>query len=83
MKSAVSEALYEEACQVLPGGVSRNTIFRTPHPFYADKASGCRVLGAAFILWIARRGRDISSVYRLNAISCARGKSVLRLMVLV
>jgi glutamate-1-semialdehyde 2,1-aminomutase len=43
MKPTVSEILYEQACQVLPGGVSRNTIFRTPHPFYADKASGCRV----------------------------------------
>jgi glutamate-1-semialdehyde 2,1-aminomutase len=43
MKSAISEALYEQACQVLRGGVSRNTILRTPHPFYADRASGCRV----------------------------------------
>jgi glutamate-1-semialdehyde 2,1-aminomutase len=43
MKPTVSETLYEQACQVLPGGVSRNTIFRTPHPFYADKASGCRL----------------------------------------
>jgi len=43
MKPTVSETLYEQACRVLPGGVSRNTIFRTPHPFYADKASGCRV----------------------------------------
>ncbi|GAG08125.1 unnamed protein product, partial [marine sediment metagenome] len=39
----LSETLYEQACQVLPGGVSRNTVFRTPHPFYADRASGCRV----------------------------------------
>ena len=43
MKSTVSEMLYERACQVLPGGVSRNTVFRKPHPFYADKASGCRI----------------------------------------
>jgi len=43
MKPTVSETLYERACRVLPGGVSRNTVFRTPHPFYADKASGCRV----------------------------------------
>lgn len=43
MKPTVSEILYEQACRVMPGGVSRNTIFRTPHPFYADKASGCRV----------------------------------------
>jgi glutamate-1-semialdehyde 2,1-aminomutase len=43
MKPTVSQALYEQACQVLPGGVSRNTIFRTPHPFYAEKGFGCRV----------------------------------------
>ncbi len=35
-----SEKLYQEALEVLPGGVSRKTIFRRPHPFYADKAEG-------------------------------------------
>jgi glutamate-1-semialdehyde 2,1-aminomutase len=29
--------------QILPGGVSRNTVLRKPHPYYADHASGCRV----------------------------------------
>ena len=29
MKPSLSEKLYEQACQVLPGGVSRNTVFRT------------------------------------------------------
>jgi len=38
-----SAALYERACTVLPGGVSRNTVLRKPHPLYADFASGCRV----------------------------------------
>ncbi len=38
-----SAALYERAQKVLPGGVSRNTVLRSPHPFYADHASGCRV----------------------------------------
>ena len=38
-----SAALYERALRVLPGGVSRNTVLRTPHPLYADYASGCRV----------------------------------------
>ena len=28
---------------MLPGGVSRNTILRTPHPVYAESAEGCRV----------------------------------------
>ena len=38
-----SERLFEQAQQVLPGGVSRNTIFRRPHPFYVSHGSGCRV----------------------------------------
>jgi glutamate-1-semialdehyde 2,1-aminomutase len=40
---SVSAALYERALEVLPGGVSRNTVLRKPHPLYADHASGCRV----------------------------------------
>lgn len=38
-----SAALYERALKTLPGGVSRNTVLRKPHPLYADFASGCRV----------------------------------------
>lgn len=38
-----SAELYEHAKKFLPGGVSRNTVLRTPHPLYADHASGCRV----------------------------------------
>ena len=38
-----SAALYERALQTLPGGVSRNTVLRKPHPLYADYASGFRV----------------------------------------
>jgi len=38
-----SASLYQEACQVLAGGVSRNTIYRNPYPYYAQSASGCRV----------------------------------------
>jgi len=38
-----SAALYQRALQILPGGVSRNTILREPHPLYADFAQGCRV----------------------------------------
>ncbi|WP_341503812.1 aspartate aminotransferase family protein [Gallaecimonas sp. GXIMD4217] len=43
MTHAKSAALFERAQRVLPGGVSRNTIFRLPHPAYADHGSGCRV----------------------------------------
>jgi len=40
---SVSAALYERALGILPGGVSRNTVLRKPHPLYADFASGSRV----------------------------------------
>lgn len=35
--------IYEQACKIIPGGVSRNTVFHKPHPFYAAYASGCYV----------------------------------------
>jgi len=38
-----SAELFERALKVLPGGVSRNTLLRDPHPVYADFARGCRV----------------------------------------
>jgi glutamate-1-semialdehyde 2,1-aminomutase len=41
--SSRSAALYERAKQVLPGGVSRNTVLREPHPLYAQRGRGCRV----------------------------------------
>ncbi len=38
-----SADLYNRALKVLPGGVSRNTVLRHPHPAYADFGSGCRM----------------------------------------
>ena len=38
-----SVALYERAQRVMPGGCSRNTILRKPHPVYAQKGEGCYV----------------------------------------
>lgn len=38
-----SAELFERAKAVLPGGVSRNTVLRDPHPAYADFGEGCRV----------------------------------------
>ncbi|MBC8265662.1 MAG: aminotransferase class III-fold pyridoxal phosphate-dependent enzyme [Flavobacteriales bacterium] len=35
-----SKKIYNRAIQVLTGGVSRNTIFRDPHPFYVSTANG-------------------------------------------
>lgn len=40
---SASALLYRRALEILPGGVSRNTVLRRPHPLYADHASGCRV----------------------------------------
>ncbi len=41
--SSVSAALYRRALEILPGGVSRNTVLRDPYPVYAQKGQGCRV----------------------------------------
>ena len=38
-----SEALYEEARQLIPGGVSRNTVFHRPYPHYVKHANGAYV----------------------------------------
>ena len=38
-----SDKLYKRALEVLPGGVSRNTVLRTPHQSYADYGAGCRL----------------------------------------
>ncbi len=38
-----SAALFERALRVLPGGVSRNTVLRSPYPAYADFGEGCRI----------------------------------------
>lgn len=38
-----SAQLYQRALQVMPGGCSRNTVLRKPHPLYAEHAHGCYV----------------------------------------
>jgi glutamate-1-semialdehyde 2,1-aminomutase len=35
-----SKIIYKRAVEVLTGGVSRNTIYRKPHPYYVESASG-------------------------------------------
>lgn len=39
-KAELSKAIYERAIEVIPGGVSRNTIYRKPHPYYVASAKG-------------------------------------------
>jgi glutamate-1-semialdehyde 2,1-aminomutase len=42
-KTNISSALYEQALRVIPGGVSRNSVMRKPHPIYASHGEGCYV----------------------------------------
>ena len=41
--SSASAELYQRALKILPGGVSRNTVLRAPHPVYAQTGRGCQV----------------------------------------
>lgn len=41
--SSRSAELFREAQRYLAGGVSRNTLLRSPYPFYVKGGSGCRV----------------------------------------
>lgn len=38
-----SAELYQRALKVMPGGCSRNTVLRKPHPLYAASGEGCYV----------------------------------------
>ena len=38
-----SAELFEQARLYLAGGVSRNTLLRSPHPLYAQSVDGCRI----------------------------------------
>ena len=42
-QNSKSAELFDRAKKVLPGGVSRNTIFKLPHPDYVEKGQGCYV----------------------------------------
>ncbi len=42
--SPKSDALFNRAQKVLPGGVSRNTLLRHGHPLYASHAFGARIV---------------------------------------
>jgi len=38
-----SRDLYEQALQVMPGGITRTSIYSEPYPVYAARGEGCRV----------------------------------------
>jgi len=42
-KQRSGKEIYSEALEIIPGGVSRNTVYSKPHPHYAAKAKGCYV----------------------------------------
>lgn len=42
--SPASAELFRQAREVLAGGVSRNTLLRDPHPLYAARGHGCRIV---------------------------------------
>ncbi len=42
-QSSKSAELYQRALRVMPGGCSRNTVLRKPHPLYAERGEGCYV----------------------------------------
>ena len=41
--SSLSASLHQRGLRVMPGGCSRNTILRKPHPVYAAHARGCKI----------------------------------------
>lgn len=44
MDTSNSAILYERARQVMPGGNTRHTVYRTPHQVYAARGEGCRIV---------------------------------------
>ncbi len=42
-KPSKSAKLYRRALNIMPGGCSRNTVLRKPHPLYAENGEGCYV----------------------------------------
>lgn len=50
------QELYDRAVKVLPGGISRNIVYRQPHPHYVASARGCYI-------------RDINGVERIDFVN--------------
>ncbi len=41
--AASSAELFDRACEVMPGGNTRTTVWHAPHPTYAASGQGCRI----------------------------------------
>ena len=41
--AASSAELFDRACEVMPGGNTRTTVWHAPHPIYAASGQGCRI----------------------------------------
>ena len=44
MSKVISKEFYERAVKVIPGGVTRPLRYFAPHPFYAEKAGGSKLV---------------------------------------
>ncbi|MCC7273028.1 MAG: aspartate aminotransferase family protein [Alphaproteobacteria bacterium] len=81
--TARSDALFERALKVMPGGSTRATIFFAPHPPYADHGTGARVVdvdGNALLdftnnFFSAIHGHANPAILRAIAETAARGVS--------
>jgi glutamate-1-semialdehyde 2,1-aminomutase len=40
----ITRQLFDEACRYIPGGTSRVHYFHPPHPLYAHRGEGCRLI---------------------------------------
>lgn len=58
-----SRELFEQALRVMPGGFSRNTIARHPHPDYADYGAGSRVVDVDGVARIDFSGNMASLIH--------------------
>lgn len=62
-KMPTSAEIYSRACRVMPGGNTRTTVFRQPHPSYAVKGAGCRITDADGIVRIDAVGNFTALIH--------------------
>ena len=65
-----SATLYERARKVMPGGCSRNTVLRKPHPLYAERGAGCYVTDIEGVKRIDFANNMASLIKKVNPQLC-------------
>lgn len=58
-----SQALYERAKKVMPGGNTRHTVYRQPYQVYAAKGEGCRITDVDGVTRIDATGNFTSLIH--------------------